>query len=142
MLHHLLSEICEEEFSDLLDGKPRVYYDGLELKFADGSTLLVRYFSGDEYSFHWIREKEDFRIDTAPLHKGLDTFPNHLHDSTGEVKKDGVTDPKDAPEENLRRVIGLVVEKLRNSVTPSSENKHSGQEGKDDPRRKGRDEDR
>lgn len=113
ILHQRLSEICEKEFLDVLDEKPRVYYDGIELKFIDGSTLVVRYFSRREYSFHWMRNGGDFRIDTAPIYKDLDTFPNHIHDGAGEVKKDDITNPEDAPEENLRRVIRFISGKLK-----------------------------
>jgi hypothetical protein len=132
-IHHVLCGVCEGEFSGILDGKPRVYYDGLEVKFIDGSTLLVRYSPRNEYSFHWTRGDDSFRIDTAPLHKSLGTFPNHFHDSKGRVKKDDVTDPRNPPEENLRRVMRLVADKLKDSVSLSPEDKHSQEERKNNP---------
>jgi hypothetical protein len=112
ILHQRLSEICEEEFRKVLAGKPQVYYDGLELKLLDGSTLTVRYNTREEYSFQW-NGRRMMRIDTAPLHKGLDTFPNHLHDGKDKIKKDDITNPKDPPEDNLRRVIRFITSQIQ-----------------------------
>ncbi len=112
ILHQRLSGICEEEFKEVLQGKPQTYYDGLELKFVDGSTLVIRYNSREEYSFHWMGEQE-IRIDTAPLYRDLDTFPNHIHEGNGKVKSDDITNPKDLPEENLRRVIRFIIGRLQ-----------------------------
>ncbi len=111
MLHHRLSEVCEKEFSDILDGKPQIFYDGIKVKFLDGSELMVRYSSMKEYSFHWTGVEGEFRIDTAPIYRELDTFPNHIHER-GDVTRDEVTSPDKDPEENLRRVIRYIAEKL------------------------------
>lgn len=104
-LHLELADLLGSEFSDRLRGDIERKQDALLVPVADDIVLTVRYASPTEYSLRWTTGDTEAGIDTAPLHRGLDTFPNHLHYSDGRVVADPVTDPGRAPIENLRRLI-------------------------------------
>ena len=48
-------------------------------------------------------------IDTAPLHRTLATFPNHLHDASDVLREDRLTHPSAEPWANVRAVIDAVL---------------------------------
>lgn len=69
----------------------------------------IRYPVDSKYSFHWQREHEIIRIDTAPHHRELSTYPAHMHIGKEEdVVEDTVTNMNNSIEENARNVLGFV----------------------------------
>ena len=105
MIHERLVRLLEEEFGSHLEEEPRFFYDGVEVRLKNGFKLTFIYPEEREYSFSWSCEGREERIDTAPIHKGLKTHPNHHHLADGEVEEDRLTSPQKSPEENLRSVL-------------------------------------
>jgi hypothetical protein len=104
-LHLELAELIEQEFCDQLAQALERKQDALIVRLANGITLTVRYAAADAYSLRWARDGIEAGIDTAPLHRRLATFPNHLHDAEGRIAADPLTDPAREAADNLRRVI-------------------------------------
>lgn len=74
----------------------------------------IRYPVDSKYSFHWGREDGIIRIDTAPHHRLLSTYPRHMHLGKEEnVVEDSVTRVNNTIEENVKSVLGFVRRKLR-----------------------------
>jgi hypothetical protein len=71
--------------------------------------MEARFGAEDEYAFNWRWGEAELRIDTAPLHPILATFPNHLHDNVGVLRLDPVTDPARSPWENLRVLVAALM---------------------------------
>lgn len=57
----------------------------------------------------WRFDEDELRIDTAPLHPELSTFPHHLHDSQGNLHSDLLTVPGRSPWDNIRAVLDVVL---------------------------------
>lgn len=108
-IHQALARVLEEEFSDALTASPEAFCDGVRATLEGGVALEVRYPSAGEYSFAWATGGKTTRIDTAPVHGGLDTSPNHVHTPGGDVASDRVTDPAASPENNLRGVVDFIL---------------------------------
>jgi hypothetical protein len=99
------ARIARDEFSDIVAGM-EIFDDRMKLVFSDGSEMTVMYPVEAKYSFHWQRKDGIVRIDTAPHHHGVKTFPNHIHfGSEKDVREDTTTDPGVPPEENFKRVL-------------------------------------
>lgn len=83
------------------------------LVFNDGSYLDAWFSGSGRYSFHWERKHLDgtfFRFDNAPHHRGIKTFPHHLHNgSEGEITASWI-DPR--PEKALFQVLDFVRERF------------------------------
>ncbi|MBW7859682.1 MAG: hypothetical protein KJZ96_04910 [Rhodocyclaceae bacterium] len=109
-LHLELAEIIDEAFADRLRKPVGRTQDALILDLGEDMTLTVRYAAPDAYSLRWIRNGREAGIDTAPLHRDLASFPNHLHHASGKILADPVTRPDDRPEDNLRRLITTLLE--------------------------------
>ncbi|MFQ6073523.1 MAG: DUF6516 family protein, partial [Methanosarcinales archaeon] len=43
------------------------------------SFMDIRYPMNSKYSFHWQSASDRFRVDTAPHHKNVSTYPRHIH---------------------------------------------------------------
>lgn len=110
-LHAALADEIVSRFGEHLDGAPRLGQDALTLHFQNGMVLQARFASPEEYSIQWRFGEAEWRIDTAPLHPGLSTFPHHLHDSHGKIHPDPLTIPGRSPWDNLRAVLNVVLEK-------------------------------
>ena len=110
MIHERLVKVIGEEFGPFILEGPEIFYDGVKVKLKNGFTLTVIYPRDREYLFSWCAGDRKERIDTAPVHNGLKTFPNHYHTSRGEVKEDPLTAPSRPPEENLRQVMRALLE--------------------------------
>ncbi|HNR61240.1 MAG TPA: hypothetical protein PKN82_08785 [Thauera sp.] len=99
----------EREHSDQLLTPPQLTQDALTLVLRNGAVLSVRFAAADAYSMHWRTsphaEAHALGIDTAPVHRGLATWPNHLHLADGSVTADPLTRIGEAPESNLSRVL-------------------------------------
>jgi hypothetical protein len=111
--HLSFLKITRDEFSDIVaDAELRA--DRLRLILIDGSLIDVRYPMEEKFSFHWQRDDNIYRIDTAPHHKGIRTFPRHIHFSSEDnVIEDYVLRENVSPEENFRRFMRWVSEILR-----------------------------
>jgi hypothetical protein len=108
-------KIAKDEFSDLVV-TAELHADRVRLILIDGSLIDVRYPVKDKFSLHWQRDDRIYRIDTAPHHKGLVTFPRHIHfGSEDNVVEDSVLGECDSPEENFKEFMNWVNELLRRS---------------------------
>lgn len=107
-----LAGFARQHFTHLLRKAPEIYPDGLVLTIKDNSILEVRYPKPEEYSFNWVHHQKGFRIDTAPGHRDLGTFPNHLHQGN-EVIPDPVTAIGNSPTENLGEVLVFLEQQLK-----------------------------
>lgn len=108
-IHSRLNDLLEGELSGCLSEPPQFPYDGLKAKLKDGTELSLIYPDELLYIFKWEKEGVAYSIDTAPVHKGLGTSPNHFHNGDGEPIADPVTDTKRSPEENLKAVIKFIL---------------------------------
>jgi hypothetical protein len=109
-LHLELGTLVERTFAGQLAGPVEQTQDALIVRLPDDVTLIVRYAAPDAYSLRWTHGNTEAGIDTAPMHRELPTFPNHLHDSTGRARADPVTDPERPPEDNLVRLIRALLD--------------------------------
>jgi len=109
-----LAEIAKEEFGDIVVEAKLLHGVRLRLRLSDGSILDVLYPKLDKYSFNWRQKGRTFRINTAPHHPEVASFPRHLHYETEErIVEDTVTAFSASPEENFRRVLERMRKKMR-----------------------------
>lgn len=108
-LHATLADEIVSHFGEHLDGAPQLGQDALTLHFQNGLVLQARFASAEEYSIQWRFGEAELRIDTAPLHPELSTFPHHLHDSQGNLHPDPLTVPGRPPRDNIRAVLDIVL---------------------------------
>ena len=109
-LHLELGAAIEASFADDLASPVEQKQDALIIRLKNGVTLNVRYAAADAYSLRWAYGDAESGIDTAPLHRGLATFPNHFHDAGGHVVADPITRPDNPPEDNLNRLIRALLD--------------------------------
>jgi len=106
-------KIATDEFSDII-ANAELYADRVRLILLDESWIEVRYPVADKFSFHWQRRDKIYRIDTAPHHKGISTFPRHIHFGSEDiVLEDDVLEANVSPEENFRKFMVWVEAVLR-----------------------------
>jgi len=108
-IHLALAEQVSARYGAKLAADPHLSQDALTLQFNDGLALELRFVSAGEYAIHWLWGDAELRIDTAPVHPGLATFPNHLHDHQGACRADPLTVPGRDPWENVERVLESVL---------------------------------
>ncbi|NJD52481.1 MAG: hypothetical protein FIB07_06380 [Candidatus Methanoperedens sp.] len=109
----IVAQCAQEHFLNILSEAPIIYSDKVRLVFVDGSYMDIRYPVDSKYSFHWQREDEMIRIDTAPHHRKLSTFPRHMHIGKEEnVVEDSITEIDNTIEENVMCVLAFVRSKL------------------------------
>ncbi len=110
----IIARCAEEHFSDILSEAPIIYSDKVRLVFIDGSYMDIRYPVDSKYSFHWEHKDRIIRIDTAPHHRQLSTYPRHMHLGKEEhVVEDTVTKIDNTIDENVKRVLRFVRRKLK-----------------------------
>lgn len=110
MTYHIeLREALEERYGDGTLEAVELKQDALLAHLDNGVALEIRYANPQEYSIAWLWGEAQLRIDTAPLHRQLATFPNHLHDAEGGVVADPLTVPGAAPWENVQRVVDALI---------------------------------
>lgn len=109
-LHLELGSAIDAAFADDLDSPVEQKQDAMIVHLKNGVTLNVRYAAPDAYSLRWAYGDAESGIDTAPLHRGLATFPNHFHDAGGRIVADPVTRPDAPPEDNLHRLIRALLD--------------------------------
>ena len=108
-LHLALKEEIERRYADVLTGDPELAQDALLLRLENGVALELRFAAADAYAIGWRWGEAELRIDTAPLHADLATFPNHLHDAEGRLRADPLTRPGREPWDNVRIVIDALL---------------------------------
>lgn len=109
-LHLELGSTIEAAFGNDLASPVEQKQDALIIHLKNGVKLDVHYAAGDAYSLRWVFGDAESGIDTAPLHPGLATFPNHFHDAGGRTLADPVTRPDASPEDNLRKLIRALLD--------------------------------
>ena len=109
-LHLELGLMIETNFGHDLDSPLEQKQDALVIRLKNGVTLYVRYAAPDAYSLRWVYGDAESSIDTAPLHRGLATFPNHFHDASGHIMADPITHPDVSPEDNLQKLIRALLD--------------------------------
>ena len=115
MMHRLIviARCAEEHFPDIISEAPIIFSDKVRLLFIDGSFMDIRYPVDSKYSFHWQLEDGIIRIDTAPHHRQVSTYPRHMHiGKEGNVVEDSVTGVGNNIEENVKCVLGFVRERI------------------------------
>jgi hypothetical protein len=110
MLHTTLKDALDREFAAAMLEPAELCRDALLVRLRNEVTIELRMPDAREYSIGWRWGDAELRIDTAPLHCELATFPNHLHDSDGQVRADPLTDPSHEPLVNVRAVIAALLE--------------------------------
>jgi hypothetical protein len=110
MLHHALKEAIDLEFAAAMVAPAELCRDALLVRLQNGVTMELRIASAAEYSIGWRWGEAQLRIDTAPLHRQLATFPNHLHNGEEELLPDPLTRPGNDPRDNVREVIAALLD--------------------------------
>ena len=109
-LHLELGAVIDASFADELASPVEQKQDAMVVRLSNGVTLHVRYAAPDAYSLRWLYGDAESGIDTAPLHPGLKTFPNHFHDANARVTADPLTRPDAPPAENVKTVIRALLD--------------------------------
>ncbi|WP_332673888.1 hypothetical protein [Aromatoleum sp.] len=109
-LHIELAAAVDETFGQRLARPAEQKQDALVVALDNGVMLTVRYAAPDAYSMRWSYGDAEAGIDTAPLHRELATFPNHLHDANGSLRPDPVTRPDRMPTENMVRLVQALLD--------------------------------
>lgn len=109
-LHIELAAHVDETFGRRLATPVEQKQDALVVTLDNGVVLTVRYAAPDAYSLRWTNSGKEAGIDTAPLHRELTTFPNHLHGTDGRPQPDPVTRPDLQPAENVVRLIQALLD--------------------------------
>ena len=108
-LHLSLKEKIESQYAAQLEGETVLKQDALLVHFGDGLMLEIRYLNPDEYVIGWSWGEALLRVDTAPIHPDLKTFPNHLHDAEGVIRADPFTLPGREPWDNVRILVDALL---------------------------------
>jgi len=104
-----LADEAINHFGEYLIAAPQLTQDALVLELHSGVTLQARFASASEYSIHWRLDATELRIDTAPLHRELASFPSHLHAADGSIQIDPLTRPGQDPWVNLQAVLRAIL---------------------------------
>jgi hypothetical protein len=110
VLHLELKQKIEASYGNRVPEGVTLSQDALLVSLDNGVTVEMRYLNPAEYSIGWVWGDVELRIDTAPLHRGLGTFPNHFHDADGRICADLVTRPGRPPWENVSRLLEALLE--------------------------------
>lgn len=109
-LHLELGSTIDTDFGDALDSPIEQMQDAMIVHLKNGVRLVVRYAAADTYSLRWAYGDVESGIDTAPLHRELATFPNHLHEAGGRIVADPITRLDASPTDNLQRLIRALID--------------------------------
>lgn len=110
MLHTELAEQLVSHYGARLTAPPQLAHDALTASFDTGVAVELRFASDSEYSLRWAYGDAELRIDTAPLHPQLATYPNHLHDADGQLRADPLTIPGRLALDNLCAVLDAILQ--------------------------------
>ena len=92
-IHLELRERIERRFACELARPLELKQDALIVQLRNDVLIELRFAARDEYIINWRWGDAELRIDTAPVHVDLETYPNHLHDADGTLREDPVTRP-------------------------------------------------
>lgn len=106
------AELVKQEYGDILKVEAVIMETRIRLYIKDDSFIDIGYPVDKDYFFHWQRRNKIIRINTAPDHPQIKTFPRHLHNGL-EVKEDFITDLQLYSEDNLLRLLNFVRETLK-----------------------------
>jgi len=109
MVHDELKAAIDAAFEHDLSAPVELCRDALVVRLNNEAVMELRFASAAEYSIGWRWGEAQLRIDTAPLHPQLATYPRHLHDSEGRLRPDPLTRAGDDAWRNVRRVIASVL---------------------------------
>lgn len=114
MMHRsiVIARCAEDHFLDIIREAPLIYSDKVRLIFIGGSFMDIRYPVDSKYSFHWQLKDEIIRIDTAPHHHKVSTYPRHMGTEEN-VVDDSVTRAGNTMEENVMSVLEFVRNKIK-----------------------------
>jgi hypothetical protein len=84
-VHLMLQERLEEAYGNRMSEPVRLAQDALLLAFDTGLMMEIRYFGSEEFCINWTWGEAELRMDTAPLHKDLPSYPLHVHRDDGTV---------------------------------------------------------
>nr|MDO8044382.1 DUF6516 family protein [Candidatus Baldrarchaeota archaeon] len=106
-----IKELIKKEFGHVIISDPVIIRRKLRILLDDGSFIEIRYPTVREYSLHWQKGSRIIRIDTAPHHRNLKSFPRHIHfKSEDNVIEDNITDLKSSPIENTKKFLNFILE--------------------------------
>ena len=102
------------EYKSYILQEPVIIRRRLRAYLTDNSFIDIRYPNLKEYSLHWQGRNKIIRIDTAPHHINLRSYPRHIHLYTEDnIIEDNITMINASPEENIRKYIEFVLEKRK-----------------------------
>ncbi len=110
MLHPALKGAIDGEFAAAMTEPAELCRDALLVRLRNGVIMELRIASAEQYAIGWRWGEAELRIDTAPLHRQLATFPNHMHDGEGNPQPDPLTRPGREPWDNVRGVIAALLD--------------------------------
>jgi len=111
-----VKRLIKAEFSHVIVSDPVIIRRKLRVLLDDGSFIEIRYPTMREYSLHWQKGSKIVRVDTAPHHLNLKSFPRHVHFKVEDnVIEDNITDLKYSPTENVRKFLNFIL-KIRNTM--------------------------
>ena len=108
-LHPVLKNNIAVQYAKDLQSEPVLSQDALTVSFCNGLVVELRYLNPDEYSIQWLWGEALLRIDTAPVHPHLATFPHHFHSADNDVKIDTLTCPGRDPWQNVRSLLDALL---------------------------------
>ncbi|HEY8907231.1 MAG TPA: hypothetical protein VIM63_14470 [Rhodoferax sp.] len=110
MLHNALKEAIDVQFAQAITEPTERCQDALLVRLSNGVVIEIRIASAQDYAISWRWGDVELRIDTAPLHPQLATFPNHLHTDTGQLLSDPLTHHGCDPWTNISTVIAALID--------------------------------
>lgn len=108
MLHNALKEAIDVQFAQAIAEPTERCQDALLVRLGNGVIIELRIANAEEYAITWRWGDAELRIDTAPLHPQLSTYPNHLH-GEDQLLPDPLTHPGRDPWENVSSVITAIL---------------------------------
>lgn len=103
--YELLRDFIIDDFGETLAGDITLFQDAISLELQNGTQLEIKSASDNEYAFVWKYGDSVMRIDTAPLHPDLSTFPHHLHDAEGVLRPDPLSRPGAPLRDNVKQLL-------------------------------------
>lgn len=105
MLHSTLKDAIDAHFVEIITQPAELCQDAVLVHLHNGVVIELRIASPQDYVIAWRWGESELRIDTAPLHPQLATYPNHFHDCESQLLPDRLTDPTRDPWANVCAVL-------------------------------------
>ena len=106
--YETLRDTIIDDFGEILAGDISVFQDAISLELLNGTLLEIKAASDSKYIFSWKYQGHVLRLDTAPRHPELATYPHHLHDNDGMVRPDPLTTPGLPLTHNVRQLLAAL----------------------------------